>query len=873
MNNSDRTFAVVLRIPGIVVFLLLVCPTFVAADGMAFFYRPASSLEPLEVGEQRAIIGHKDGIQRMFIAINVDNPPSAEDASRAAVWMFPVPGSPASADVDVTDYVPDLTGKDVERAFRMEMKGAIWVPLASQPHLVPFALFFLGAHASKGMLEGTLGVTTHKKVERWGIHGELITADSVEHLADYLRKKRVEMEAERLSPFAPYLSDKYALVVAWISSYEELVGKFPQFAGRQGNKQPSLYVEFPTDRPFYPMRPTSGYGKKVVTVSLYLVGLVTPDTSSWPASEKKAMFPDVNYYAGEREEFHKRYRAFFSAQEKGSDPSLNNNATDGKRKPIERFLEAIPEGDVPFTRVSIRAPAENFTQDLWFSPNVRVQVMHYIVSSVWAQASVVTLLLVVFSLVSAGVSGMLVFGKWKPWVRIGLWNCLTIVAVVIATWVTRRDHDREVEASNALRHWDSLVFGALVCVPLLKLFGTFYLFAFPSPHGRIPQVLLSVFIAVEVLIAAWIASKAGSARLDGTQPTDEVQRVLIPRDMKKSFIRVALMFSPMVAVIPLIFFLRVLDPLGFIVALIPISVLRMGIPLGFMVGVILISLGWLIVFSGLIAAGPFAVSWIVRKVRSAWPAQRDPGLSANEAVVAGRKPEALILGALTCIVAVLMILSVLAGASLGTYGSLIRVACFGLITVQLFMATWVVWKGGSLATSEEARVSTLWPVASAGLLPLLAVCGIVTYMTADLLRGGPVISTLDGVNITAMSLLPAIGIVGLIVLIGFVWKRRIRRYSDGMTYRRALSPIFVVLGVLSYFAALEQLLSVMATSGTAADSLAVLALISATWLVKGELQERPTRALRFGVVFSVVFALVNYAAFIGLRALLASVGI
>ena len=35
-------------------------------------------------------------------------------------------------------------------------------------------------------------------------------------------------------------------------------------------------LSFPTDKPFYPMRATSGYGKQRMDVNLYVAGLVKP---------------------------------------------------------------------------------------------------------------------------------------------------------------------------------------------------------------------------------------------------------------------------------------------------------------------------------------------------------------------------------------------------------------------------------------------------------------------------------------------------------------------------------------------------------------------------------------------------------------------
>jgi hypothetical protein len=153
---------------------------------------------------------------------------------------------------------------------------------------------------------------------------------------------------------------------------------------------------------------------------------------------------------------------------------------------------------------------------------------------------------------------------------------------------------------------------------------------------------------------------------------------------------------------------------------------------------------------------------------------------------------------------------------------------------------------------------------------LVAVCGILTGVAAELLDGGPTFERQRGINITGMSLLPAICFLGVIILIGFLNRKRIDRFRRNMTNRDVLSVIFAVLGVFSYLAVFEYIAAVFARWSSVADALAALALLSATWLLKGELQDRPTKALRFGVLFSVVFTLLNVATFLGLKALVGS---
>ncbi|MFC1836028.1 hypothetical protein ACFL2Q_15130 [Thermodesulfobacteriota bacterium] len=126
------------RIAGSVLSLLLMIPALAAADGMALTYGDTSSAELLRVSEQRAVIAHKDGIQRMFIAINLKAPPWSDDPSRAAVWIYPVPGTPDRADVNVTDNLPTVRGRDIRDNLELMLRRGQDLALGTQPHFNHF---------------------------------------------------------------------------------------------------------------------------------------------------------------------------------------------------------------------------------------------------------------------------------------------------------------------------------------------------------------------------------------------------------------------------------------------------------------------------------------------------------------------------------------------------------------------------------------------------------------------------------------------------------------------------------------------------------------------------------------------------------------
>lgn len=867
MKPCRRRSAACSVVTSILTFLLLLIPAIAIADGMAFRYRPASSLEPLTVDEQRAVIAHKDGVQRMFIAINLQDPPSAEDPSRAAVWIFPVPGSPDRADVDVTSFIPELRGEDVQQTFKTAMEKLRWIPAATQPHFLPLAFGpMIAGRSVMGMPEGSAkgvpGVTTHKEIEKWGIHAELITADSVDRLSDYLHKKNVGVGEETLKPFTPYLSDKYVLVVAWISSYEAFVSQFPQYKEKRGAKRPALYVEFPTDKPFYPMRPTSGYGRKTMTVSLYLVGWLNLDMSSWASSEKGAMRPYIRYYAAERKAFDEQYRTFLYSLVRNAAIGDSNTSAGDQRKTADKFLSAIPAGDVPFTRVIIRTEAANFTQDFRFSPNSRVSVMHFLGTSLWTPVLAVLFMLVIPSYLSGGISGKLVFGEWKPWARTGLWNCLTIVALVIAAWLKRRGSASESKRTTVSGRWDACVLGILMCIPANAMIGFISVRDNSWKHGSALSALFWGLVVVEILIASWIVTKSISDPPPGKEPNREGKRVLIGPAMRESVIRVSLMCVPVVLSVTLLSH--------------RIGTLRLNFgelwwlnAVAWAASFVLVAAIVSVLLSVLINFALIIVSRVAKKAASARSSRPDPQSGGEVSGFPSRKSEALLLGALTCIPAAFLVPVHLLDASWSSTG-IFPVVASGLITIELLIATWVVWKEASAPMATDARLSPGWPVAIAVLPLLLPVLWVlIRFITNVEFR----LLTLANYSAAYHRVSPevvyftALTVIGLVLIGGFLNRKRLWLAIHVMSYRNAFSTMILIMGVLFYLGVAVPIMHLFSSGLTinwlaVGYGLAIFALLLGAWLVKGLLNSGATKALRFGVVFSVVFGLLNLAIFV-----------
>lgn len=362
------------------------------ADGKTF-RGPGSSLRPVEQDEQMAAIVHAGGVQKMLIAVNF----KAEDAD-SALWILPVPGRPDGVKLDVADAFPAFYGKDL----RHHARDTIFYHMAMVRWSQGYTLL-LDAILIPNLMSSRMGADVHESVEKWGIRLEAVTAVSLDDLTAYLGRNKVQVPRDDLASFGPYLSDQYVLVVAWITSREKLLREFPDYRkkhlGPGRGRYPCLYIEFPTDRLFYPMRPTSGYGKVVTPVTVFVIGHVRPETSPAMAGHLKTTY-------------HRR-RAF-------------------RRGVPKRFVEGLTER-VPYTVVHIKTAAKNLTDDLRFRPGrpLSVGYAEILLASRHpvGRVAVVVVLIAALSYVSAGLAALILFGRWKGYAQVGLWNLLTLVGL------------------------------------------------------------------------------------------------------------------------------------------------------------------------------------------------------------------------------------------------------------------------------------------------------------------------------------------------------------------------------------------------------------------------------------------------------------
>lgn len=374
--------------------LTALLPTAARADGKLFTRSSDhSAFAPLEQNAQRAVIHFGDGREQMVIAINYRARPGEE-----GLWIFPVPGTPEDVHIDLGRMFPRFHGYDSRPAARAIVDCAMLFMRASQVYPliadVPYLGMLLGV--KKKATEDAVAV--HETVERWGLRAETLTAPSTEVLASHLGESGAEISPNELSPFEPYLNSVYVLVVVRVTDRAAFEAQFEESLD-QRECSPSLYVEFPTEKGFYPMRPTASYGNTQLPVTLYIIGHVEAH-----ANRQMLDQADIYHYRQDRPDW--ATQSLFGLSR---DSSFN------------------------YTVVRLDAPASAFTSDFAFTPT-RIKghkLAELIVDLRWRLVLIGLAVFAVLSYLSAGVAGIVSGQRWCRAAPIGLLNFLSVLGVVI----------------------------------------------------------------------------------------------------------------------------------------------------------------------------------------------------------------------------------------------------------------------------------------------------------------------------------------------------------------------------------------------------------------------------------------------------------
>ena len=359
-------------------------------------------------------------------------------------------------------------------------------------------------------------VNVIEHLEKEGIVSELVTARTAKGLYEYLKAKGLNVAPGALPVFDHYIGNQYSFVVSWINPSETLLSRqdaekllfrhlnqniwpasFSKFiddlkqkyaafglAGNDRNflassegrpikdevvwaipKNPSLInsklapvqqkgisVTFPTKEIYFPLLPTSVYGKKIVPATIRVMGLVSPKIF-----ESIKGYVETKYYQKDSHDLAKDILSF----------------------------PRISKRDY-YTKIDINAPSNSFVDDLWMQ-NQAPQEIYSALFVIKHQGIIGIVLFIILSMATSIFSGWFVFPDMRKHklklALLGLLNFTTIYGVIIATVLMRTknqcpEEKLMLEKLSQKINPRRITVGTLLILPWLPflLFGIFILF-------------------------------------------------------------------------------------------------------------------------------------------------------------------------------------------------------------------------------------------------------------------------------------------------------------------------------------------------------------------------------------------------------------
>lgn len=317
-----------------------------------------------------------------------------------------------------------------------------------------------------GFGESIAGVTIHESIEKSGLTTELISALDSNSFSNYLISKDLDVPPNFKSILDDYIGEEYSFVISWISDVEKFKSEQPEGyiiglledgkidearelfdsltydsgksdfydnlnmvfriidRGRDINEHDieflkrirgtgnilSVFISFPTDKIYYPLKPTSVYGSKRVPATIYVMDYVKPE-----------LYPEIKAYS----EVDYFFRENFDIPEELND-----------------FFGGSDTRDLKYTKIKINPPSKYLTEDLWIEREVPLKV--FLADSVnrfsfWFGI----FFFIVCSCLASLLSGMIVFGFKRTskikFMMLGLWNFLTLIVFSVAAYSNKID--------------------------------------------------------------------------------------------------------------------------------------------------------------------------------------------------------------------------------------------------------------------------------------------------------------------------------------------------------------------------------------------------------------------------------------------------
>lgn len=396
---------------------------FVSADGSIHIY-DRDRWDLATEKQQFCAINYKDGLQHMILTVD----PGDELKGEKAVWIFPVPAKPEKTVIDIMKGFPALEGYDVEERASSSVSGVFGVMQATQVYTIPILVVRMAFDRIGGTKGSAEGVEVYESIQKMGLTTELVSTEDGSSFADYIASKGLELTESSKLIFDEYIGKDYSFVVSWISDIEQFT-KEKNETGRMSGYRMSknaigVYVTFPTERIYYPLKPTSVYGSEKVPAVIYVLDYAEPEL--YPEIKADT---ETNYFFASRIVARGELINFFAGYEKG---------------PIrtERVAQNITQEysivqDVKYTKIKLNSPSKYLTQDLWIDVSTppRIKAADIANRFAWVYGLVI---FAVLSCLASLISGVIIFRRDYPskakFILVGLLNFLTLVGLSILTY-------------------------------------------------------------------------------------------------------------------------------------------------------------------------------------------------------------------------------------------------------------------------------------------------------------------------------------------------------------------------------------------------------------------------------------------------------
>jgi hypothetical protein len=369
--------------------------------------------------DQAGAIWYENGYENLLLSVSLD----WQQQGNRSVWIFPVPARPQDVHIDVLKGFPTYDGTSLSDKYAMEV-GTAAITSASYatfPLTTPFVLLAAVGWSEDphmgfaGAPPATTGdVVVWDRVDRRGLRTEVISAKDAGALAGYLSSQNLTLPQGSLTMLDDYIAGDYSFVVTSVQNVTEYREQFPsQSLGISGpvytesgsDNALGVFVRFPTDRIYFPLKPTRAYGNRTVPLLLTVNGFVTPVFPAGTGSRASVSYLEQDRYS----------------------PSAT----------LEDFFNGQKErAPFTYTKIMLIVPAEEYTDDLWFDNAAPHEVST--LSLITACYPLIGIgLYILFSALAALLAGLIVFtrGSVKParLLEHGLWNCATLVGFMYAT--------------------------------------------------------------------------------------------------------------------------------------------------------------------------------------------------------------------------------------------------------------------------------------------------------------------------------------------------------------------------------------------------------------------------------------------------------